>query len=112
MSNYNGWFVSPEATYGMRLPLASFAPVPEFARNAAVVPSAKVRYLAAWYERYTETGSTANLTGNERSLQTFEGRLLLALTNALVDHYGTRRHQGGVLTVPAARQSIDCSFTR
>jgi hypothetical protein len=88
-ASYNGWFVSPEASYGWRLPLAGFALAPGLARTAAVVPSAKVRYLAAWYDGYTETGSSANLTVNARSLQTFEGRLQLALTASTALPWGS-----------------------
>jgi hypothetical protein len=89
-ASYDGWFVSPEATFGWRLPLAGWAAPPApFLSSLAVVPSAKVRYLAAWYDDYTETGSTANLTVDARSLQAFEGRLQLALTNAVVLPWGT-----------------------
>ena len=86
--SFDGWFVSPEAKYGVRIPIASFAPLPPLIANAALVPSAKLRYLAAWYDSYTESGSTANLTVGERRLQSFEGRLQLGLTNAVVLPWG------------------------
>jgi hypothetical protein len=40
-------------------------------------------------DEYTETGPTANLTVDGRSLQAFEGRLQLALTNAVALPWGT-----------------------
>jgi len=70
-ASYGGWSVSPEAAFGLRLPLAS----------AVLLPTAKVRYLAAWYDGYTENGSTANLTINDRSFQSVEGRLQVGIAD-------------------------------
>lgn len=99
-ASYNGWFVSPEATYGWRLPLTGWASAPVYVPTIAAVPSAKVRYLAAWYDGYAETGSTANLTVDARSLQTFEGRLQLALTASMALPWGSFLHadiRGGAI---------------
>jgi hypothetical protein len=70
-ANYGGWFVSPELAYGYRIPLAS---------NIVLTPIARVRYVAAVFEGYSETGSAQNLTVATRTTQNVEERFGLALS--------------------------------
>ena len=70
-ANFGGWFVSPELALGYRHTV-----VPGW----TLTPTARVRYLAAGYEGYTESGSTANLTVGNRTLQNVEERGELNLT--------------------------------
>ncbi|MDR3467429.1 MAG: autotransporter domain-containing protein [Xanthobacteraceae bacterium] len=71
-ANFGGWFVSPEAVAGYR-----FDVVPQW----TLTPAARLRYLAAGFAGYTETGSTANLTVGGRLAQALEERGELTLTN-------------------------------
>jgi hypothetical protein len=71
-ANFGGWFVSPEAVAGYR-----FDVMPEW----TLTPAARLRYLAAGFAGYTETGSTANLTVGSRLAQALEERGELTLTN-------------------------------
>ncbi|MBN8982778.1 MAG: autotransporter domain-containing protein, partial [Rhizobiales bacterium] len=48
-ASYNGWFVSPEIAYGVKMPIAA---------NLTMTPTGRVRYLAAGFGGYQETGST------------------------------------------------------
>ena len=70
-ANFGGWFVSPELALGYRHALAP---------GWTLTPTARVRYLAAGYDGYTESGSTANLTIGNRTLQNVEERGELNLT--------------------------------
>jgi uncharacterized protein YhjY with autotransporter beta-barrel domain len=63
--SYNGWFVSPDLTYGYRIPLAS---------NMLLKPVVRLRYLYASFDGYSETGSAQNLVASGRSVQDLEER--------------------------------------
>jgi uncharacterized protein with beta-barrel porin domain len=84
-ASYNGWFVSPELAYGIRLPMGG---------NIVVTPTARVRYLASFTNGYTETGSAQNLTVASHTSQNLEERFELAVSRA--DPVG-----GGVLKATA-----------
>lgn len=69
---YNGWFISPEIAYGLKQSLGY---------NLTLTPSARVRYLAAGFGGYQESGSTTNLTVASRTSHNFEERGELKLTH-------------------------------
>lgn len=73
--SYNGWYVSPELTFGHRFALGRLAD-----SHYALTPSLQVRYLYAGFDGYTETGTTAPLTAGSRSTQNVEERAELKLT--------------------------------
>jgi uncharacterized protein with beta-barrel porin domain len=73
-ASFGGWFVSPEVAAGYRFALGS---------GWSVTPTARLRYLAAGYDGYTETGSTADLTVGTRRLQNTEERGDLTLTHTV-----------------------------
>lgn len=64
-AKYDGWFISPEIAYGVQRTIA-----PKW----TVTPMARVRYLAANFAGYQETGSTTNLTVASRTTHNFEER--------------------------------------
>jgi len=64
-----------------------------------VTPAARVRYVAATFDGFTESGSTANLTAASRTLQNVEERGDLTLTRTMTTDFGQSRISvyGGVL---------------
>jgi len=84
-ASYNGWFVSPELAYGVRMPMAG---------NVVMTPTARLRYLAGFFNGYSETGSAQNLTVASRTVQNLEERFELAFSQ-------TNLLRQGVLTSTA-----------
>ena len=68
-ANYDGWYISPEMTYGLRHSLGSYNGV-----TWTMMPNLRVRYLYGAFDGYTETGSNANLTVAGRAVQDLEER--------------------------------------
>ncbi len=73
-ARFDGWFISPEAAAGYRY---------DFAPGWTLTPAARLRYLAANYDAFTESGSSANLSAASRSLQNAEERGDLTLTRTM-----------------------------
>lgn len=69
---YNGWFISPEIAYGLAQSLGY---------NLTLTPTARVRYLAAGFGGYEESGSSTNLTVASRTSHNFEERGEFKLTH-------------------------------
>lgn len=69
---YDGWFVSPEIAYGLSQALSY---------NLTLTPTARVRYLAAGFGGYQESGSSTNLSVGSRTSHNFEERGELKLTH-------------------------------
>jgi uncharacterized protein with beta-barrel porin domain len=84
-ASFGGWFFSPEVAAGYRY---------DFMPGWTVTPAARLRYLAASYDGFTETGSSANLTAGGRTLQNTEERADLTLTRTMLSDAG--RFQVGV----------------
>lgn len=72
-ASYNSSYVSPEAKYSVNVPLWS---------QYTLTPSLGVRYVAGFFDGYTETGATAPLTVASRTIQNIEQRGELKLTRA------------------------------
>lgn len=71
-ADYNGWFISPEFAYGVKMPVGT---------NLTLTPTARVRYLAAGFGGYQESGATTNLTVASRTSHNFEERGEVTLTH-------------------------------
>jgi outer membrane autotransporter protein len=78
-ASYNGWYVSPELTFGHHFALGHF-----LGAQHTLTPRLQVRYLHGSFDGYTETGSTANLTVTGQTVQTLEERAELKLTRSTV----------------------------
>jgi hypothetical protein len=78
-ASYDGWYVSPEVTYGLHYGLGSLA-----GASYTLTPSLQLRYLYASFDGYTESGTTAPLTVGTRTLGDFEERGQLKLTRTQV----------------------------
>jgi outer membrane autotransporter protein len=78
-ASYDGWYVSPEVTYGLHYGLGSLA-----GAVYTLTPSLQLRYLYASFDGYTENGTTAPLTVGTRTAGDFEERGQLKLTRTQV----------------------------
>jgi outer membrane autotransporter protein len=89
-ASYGGWFINPLVTLGHAFALDN---------GLTLTPAFKVRYVAAHFDGYAETGSTANLTVAGRDMQAFEERAELTLANVQYwnDNRITWRMTGGAL---------------
>jgi hypothetical protein len=64
-ASYNGWFFSPDVTYGYRI----------FSGDYVFTPKARVRYVGGTLDGYTEAGSAQGLIMGKRNLSDVEERL-------------------------------------
>ena len=78
-ASYDGWYINPEATYGLHYGLGSW-----LGASYTLTPSLNLRYLYASFGSYTESGTTAPLTINSQTVSDFEERGQLKLTRTQV----------------------------
>jgi hypothetical protein len=71
-ADFNGIFLSPSVTLGMRLPVST----------GTLISSVRLRYAGLFFDDYAETGSDGDLAISRRNVNLFEarGQLALALT--------------------------------
>lgn len=82
-ASYGGWFVNPALMVGRRLDVDG--------RGLTITPAVKLRYVAAHFGGYTETGSgAANVSVADRDFQAWEERAELTLANTRLLANGQR----------------------
>jgi hypothetical protein len=69
--SFGGWFIAPEAAIAAKYALG---------RDWSLTPSLKARYIATFYDSYTETGSSQNIGYDSHTTQSLEERFDTRLT--------------------------------
>ncbi len=72
--NFMGWYVSPEVAVSRAYDIAS---------QWQLTPSLKFRYTGAFYNGYDESGSSQNLSFDERQTHSLDGKLQVELKRKL-----------------------------
>jgi hypothetical protein len=91
-ADFNGVFLSPSVTLGMRLPVSA----------GTLIPSVRLRYVGLFVDGYAETGSDGGLAVSRREVNVFEARGQLALALAP----GSARSQAWQTTLRAGIDAI------
>ena len=77
-ADYDSFFLSPSLTLSAAYDLGN---------NIELRPSASIIYSVAWFDSYTETGTTSsNLSVDSRTVQAITGRLQLAAAQTFGEH--------------------------
>ncbi len=89
-ASYGGWFIDPALAFGHRFALDN---------GNSITPALKLRYIAARFEGYSESGSSANLSVAGRTVQAFEERadMTFARVGRIGDSRLTVRLSGGAV---------------
>ncbi len=69
-ASYGGWFISPEVTYGYRIPV----------KSVLVTPRLRVRYVGGELDGFSESGSMQNLSVGRRAINDLEERAEVELS--------------------------------
>jgi uncharacterized protein with beta-barrel porin domain len=103
-ARYDGWFLTPLLTFGHRFALPY---------NLTLTPAVKVRYVAAQFDGYTESGSNVNLTIAAQSFRGAEERAevtLAGVQNRDGSRITFRGHAGLLARQYAGDQTVNIAF--
>jgi hypothetical protein len=103
-ARYDGWLLTPLLTFGHRFALPY---------NLTLTPAVKVRYVAAQFDGYTESGSNVNLTIAAQSFRGAEERAevtLAGVQNRDGSRITFRGHAGLLARQYAGDQTVNIAF--